>query len=149
MTHVKSRKLRYSRSCGGRNPAIRIAKPFLIGLTAALVVAMAFVMIFALVFVVMKSIVSSAVIPLSVVALMLGCFAGGYICGSISRERGLFYGLAIGLAVFVGAWIIGIAMDEDAFSLLVAVKLVLLLLAGGCGGWLGSNRVRPRRKYSH
>ena len=149
MTRAGSARGRYStyagRGCCG-NPVLKIGKPFLAGLIAALAVSMLFVMTFALVFVVMKSIVTSAIIPLSVVALMLGCFAGGWVCGSISRNRGLFYGLAIGLTVFVGAWIIGIAMGEDTFSLTVAVKLVLLLLAGGCGGWLGSNRVRPRRK---
>ena len=146
MTRAETIMSRYSRcgSCG--NPALQIGKPFVIGLVAALVVAMAFVMLFALVFVLMKSIVSSAVIPLSVISLMLGCFAGGWICGSISRQRGLFYGLAIGVAVFLGAWIIGIAMDEKAFSIAVAVKLILLLAAGGCGGWLGSNRVKPRRR---
>ena len=146
MTRAKTIKSRYSRcgSCG--NPALQIGKPFVIGLVAALIVAMAFVMLFALVFVLMKSIVSSAVIPLSVISLMFGCFAGGWICGSISRQRGLFYGLAIGVAVFLGAWIIGIAMDEKAFSIAVAVKLILLLAAGGCGGWLGSNRVKPRRR---
>lgn len=146
MTRAKSGKGRYTRcvSCG--NPVLQIGKPFVIGLVAALVVSMAFVMLFALVFVVMKSIVSSAVIPLSVVSLMLGCFVGGWICGSVSRKRGLFYGLAVGLTVFLGAWIIGIAMGEDTFSLAVIVKLILLLLAGGCGGWLGSNRVRPRKR---
>lgn len=146
MTRARSSKNRFNRcgSCG--NPALQIGKPFVIGLVAALVVAMAFVMLFALVFVVMKSIVSSAVIPLSVISLMLGCFVGGWICGSVSRQKGLFYGLAIGLTVFLGAWIIGIAMDEDAFSIAVLVKLILLLIAGGCGGWLGSNRVKPRRR---
>lgn len=148
MTRAKSRKSRCSKYGGCGNSAFKVAKPFLIGLITALVVAMAFVMLFALVFVVMKSIVSSAIIPLSLVSLMLGCFAGGYICGSLSREKGLFYGLAIGLAVFLGAWIIGIAMDEKAFSILVAVKLILLLLAGGCGGRLGSGRAQPRRKYA-
>ena len=146
MTRTKSGKSRYAR-CGGCGiPALQIGKPFIIGLAAALIVSMAFVMLFALVFVLMKSIVSSAVIPLSVISLMLGCFAGGWICGSVSRQKGLFYGLAIGLAVFLGAWIIGIAMDEKAFSVAVAVKLILLLLAGGCGGWLGANRVKPRRR---
>ena len=146
MTRARTLKNRYNRCGGCGNPVLQIGKPFLIGLLAALVVAMAFVMLFALVFVIMKSIVSSAVIPLSVIALMAGCFVGGWICGSVSRQRGLFYGLAIGLTVFLGAWIIGIAMDEKAFSLTVAVKLFLLLIAGGCGGWLGSNRVKPRRR---
>lgn len=146
MTRVKSGRSKYARGGSCCTPALKIGKPFVIGLVTALVVSMAFVMVFALVFVVMKSIVTSAVVPLSAVSLMLGCFAGGWICGSVSRERGLFYGLAIGLTVFLGAWIIGIAMDEKAFSLTVAVKLVLLLLAGGCGGVLGSNKPKPRRK---
>ncbi len=143
---ARGRNSKFASGCGCGNPALKIGKPFLFGLIASLAVSMLFVMAFSLVFVVMKSIVTSAVIPLSVVALMLGCFAGGWVCGSISRSRGLFYGLAVGLTVFVGAWIIGIAMGEDTFSLAVAVKLILLLLAGGCGGWLGSDRVRPRRK---
>ncbi|MBQ9900830.1 MAG: TIGR04086 family membrane protein [Clostridia bacterium] len=146
MARARSGRGRNIKCSGGGNPALQIGKPFVFGLVAALVVSMAFVMLFALLFVVMKSIVSSAVIPLSVVSLMLGCFAGGWICGSVSRQRGLFYGLAIGLTVFLGAWIIGIAMDEAAFSFAVIVKLILLLLAGGCGGWLGSNRVRRKRR---
>ena len=146
MTRARTSKNRYTRCGNCGNPALQIAKPFLVGLVASLVVAMAFVMLFALAFVLMKSIVSSAVIPLSVISLMAGCFVGGWICGSVSRQRGLFYGLAIGLAVFLGSWIIGIAMDEKAFSIAVLVKLILLLAAGGCGGWLGSNRVKPRRR---
>ena len=149
MSRAGSARGRYSKfagcgSCG--NSALKMGKPFLVGLTAALAVSMLLVMTFAVVLVVMKSIVTSAVIPLSVVALMLGCFAGGWVCGSISRSRGLLYGLVIGLTVFVGAWVIGIAMGEDTFSLTVALKLVLLLLAGGCGGWIGSHRVKPSRR---
>ena len=140
MTRAKSCRNRYLRRGGCGSPALRIGKPFIIGLISALIVSMAFVMLFALVFVIMKSIVTSAIIPLSVVSLVLGCFAGGWICGSVSRGRGLFFGLAIGLTVFLGAWIIGIAMDEKAFSLAVAVKLALLTIAGGCGGWIGSGK---------
>ena len=118
-THM--RKIIHGNGLG--NPALKIGKPFLFGLIASLAVSMLFVMAFSLVFVVMKSIVTSAVIPLSVVALMLGCFAGGWVCGSISRSRGLFYGLAVGLTVFIGAWIIGIAMGEDTFSLTATARL--------------------------
>ena len=78
MTRARTLKNRYNRCGGCGNPVLQIGKPFLIGLLAALVVAMAFVMLFALVFVIMKSIVSSAVIPLSVIALMAGCFVGGW-----------------------------------------------------------------------
>ena len=131
-------------SCGGG--AVSIVKPTAVGVAAALLVAMAFVMIFALVFVIMKSIVASAVVPLSLLALMIGCFVGGFLSASISRERGLLYGLAIGAIVFLGAWIIGIAMGGETFGWLTAVKLVLLLLAGGCGGWVGSNRAHTRRR---
>ena len=131
-------------SCSGG--AASIAKPTALGLAAALLVAAVFVMVFALVFVIMKSIVASAVIPLSLLALMIGCFVGGFLSASISRERGLLYGLAIGAIVFLGAWIIGIAMGGETFGLLTAVKLVLLLLAGGCGGWIGSNRTHTRRR---
>ena len=131
-------------SCAGG--AVSVVKPTAIGLAVALLVAMAFVMVFALVFVIMKSIVASAVVPLSLLALMIGCFVGGFLSASLSRERGLLYGLIIGAIVFLGSWIIGIAMGGETFGLLTAVKLVLLLLAGGCGGWIGSNRAHTRRR---
>lgn len=140
MVHAKKRRRNRCVSSGSGGSAVNIVKPVAIGLAAALIVSMVFVMVFAVIFVMMKAIVTSAVIPLSLVALMLGCFVGGFLCASISRQRGLFYGLALGLIVFLGAWVIGIAMGGETFGILVAVKLALLLLAGGCGGWIGANR---------
>lgn len=135
---------RRSRSCGGN--WFTPVKPVLLGLAAAGLTALVFVMVFALVFVLMKAIVSSAVIPLSLTALILGCFVGGLLCGIIAKARGLLYGLAVGGIIFLAVWLVGIALGEAPFGLLAAVKLVSLLLAGGCGGWLGSNRAYTRRR---
>lgn len=143
MAHAKRRRNNYhSGSSGG---AAGMLKPILFGLIIAGITALVFIMIFALVFVIMKAIVASAIIPLSLIAFMLGCFVGGFICGTISRSRGLFYGLAIGGIIFLAVWLVGIAMGSEVFGLLTAVKLIGLLLAGGCGGWLGANHAYTKR----
>ena len=133
---------RRPRCTGGGNTV----KPAVIGLAVALIVAMAFTMLFALVFVIMRAIVTSAVVPLSLLSLMIGCFVGGFISASLSGTRGLIYGLIIGLTVFLGAWVIGIAMGGESFGFMTVVRLVLLLAAGGCGGWVGVNRAYTRRR---
>ena len=142
MAHAKRRNRYYGGSSTG---AATMLKPILLGLIIAGITALVFIMIFALVFVIMKAIVASAIIPLSLIAFMLGCFVGGFICGTISRSRGLFYGLAIAGIVFLAVWLVGIAMGAEVFGLLTAIKLICLLLAGGCGGWLGSNHAHTRR----
>lgn len=142
MAHARRRNRCYGGSPSG---AAGMMKPILLGLIIAGITALVFIMIFALVFVIMKAIVASAIIPLSLIALMLGCFVGGFVCGTVARARGLFYGLAIGGIIFLAVWLVGIAMGEDVFSLLTAIKLVCLLLAGGCGGWLGSNHAYTKR----
>lgn len=139
-------KRRRNRCYGGSSAgAASMLKPILFGLVIAGITAFVFIMIFALVFVIMKAIVASAIIPLSLIALMLGCFVGGFVCGTVTRSRGLFYGLAIGGIVFLAVWLIGIAMGEEVFGLLIVIKLVCLLLAGGCGGWIGSNHAYTKR----
>ncbi len=147
---ARAKKRRNGFRCGpsmGSGGASMI-KPVMLGLVIAAVVAFVFIMIFALVFVIMKAIVSSAVIPLSLIALMIGCFVGGLVCGTVARSRGLLYGLAIGFIVFLSVWLFGMAMGADAFSLITAIKLICLLLAGGCGGWMGSNHAYTKRRFA-
>lgn len=144
MTITKSRSSSKRRT--GNSSFFCVIKPALIGIAAAAVFTFIFIMIFALAFVIMKSIVSSAIIPLSLFAMTIGCFAGAYICGCISRERGFIYGIVIGLMLFLTAYILGMAMGEDYFGSLSIIRLICLLVSGGFGGWFGSNNARTKRK---
>ncbi len=139
-------KTKRSKGHGGKSAVFCAIKPALFGLAAAAAVSLLFILLFAFVFVIMKSIVSSAIIPLSLFAIIIGCFLGAYICATISGERGLIYGIVIGLLLFCFIYMLGMAMGEEYFGTLAIVKLVLLLLAGGIGGWLGSNHAHKRSR---
>lgn len=141
MVRVKKRK---NRSCN--SSAFRFFKPVIFGIAAAIIISLLFIMLFAIVFVIMKSIVSSAIIPLSLFAITIGCFVGAFICATISRARGFIYGLVIGLILFAVVWLLSIAMGDEFFGSLLIIKLICLLTAGGCGGWIGSNHAHTKRK---
>lgn len=141
MRHTKSRK---NKKCGGS--IFHLIKPALLGLAAAIVIAILFIVLFALIFVIMKCIVSSAIIPLSLFAIIIGCFVGAFVCACISRERGFIYGLLIGFTLFAVVYVLGLALGSGYFGTLAVIKLICLLAAGGFGGWCGSNRAHTKRR---
>ncbi len=123
-----------------------IVRPALAGLLLSCAVTAALIAAFSLVFVLLETIFDSAIVPLALISAALGCFAGAYLCAAMIRRRGLIFGLLTGLLMFVVIWLLGLMCSEGLFGTETAVKLLLLLLSGGAGGYIGGMCQHKRRK---
>ncbi len=123
-----------------------VTRPAIAGLMLSCGVTAGLIAAFSLVFVLLESIVDSAVVPLALISAALGCFAGAFLCACMVRQRGIVFGAAIGLLMFLLICVIGLMDSDGIFGTETIVKLVMLLLAGCVGGWLGSGYRRNRRK---
>lgn len=81
---------------------------------------------------------------LSIAALALGSYFGGYICAKKYRKNGLFRGAACGFIIFVAVMIIGSVFAGSVISLTSSTKLLLVIAAGAVGGAIGVNSKRRR-----
>ena len=123
-----------------------VTRPAVIGLLLSCAVTAAIIAAFSLVFVIIRSIAESAVIPLALISAALGCFAGAFLCAAMAGRRGVIFGAAVGFMMFLVIWVIGAVCSDGIFGTETAVKLMMLLLAGGAGGYLGSGCKGKRRK---
>ncbi len=121
-------------------------RPAMAGLLVSCAVTAGLIAAFSLLFVLLESIAQSAVVPLALLSAGLGCFAGAFICAVMVRRGGLIFGLAIGAMMFLGIFLVGLAGKDGLFGSETVIKLVLLLVCGGAGGYLGSGCRGKRRK---
>lgn len=112
-------------------------KPAVLGLLAAFAVTMLFIAVFALLFVIIKEIAESAIVPIALISAVVGCFAGAYICALRARGGAVLCGIAIGAAMFVAIWIIGVFSSNSIFGTETIIKFFLLIGAGFAGGCAG------------
>ena len=134
MRHSTGRKF-FSRSGG------KIFVYPLVSAAAGLGVVFLITLIFA--FVITK--ITAADLMLSVmstVALCVGAFAGGHICGRKSGSNGLFMGVLCGVFIFLTIILLSALFSKAVESFSLPVKLVLTLLCAGVGGVVGVNSGR-------
>lgn len=135
--------------CKNRCRAVPVwgaVRPALVGLLLSCVVTAVLIAAFSLSFVLLETIFDSAIIPLALISAAAGCFAGAFLCACLVRGKGILFGIVIGLLMFLAIWLIGVVCSNELFGSETAVKLLLLLLAGGAGGYLGSGYRSKRRK---
>lgn len=123
-----------------------VIRPAMIGLLLSCALTAGLVALFSFVFVLLETIVDSAIVPLALISAAVGCFAGAFLCASLVRGKGLIFGVAIGIMMFIAVWILGIVCSNQIFGSETAIKLLLLIIAGGAGGYLGSGYRSKRRK---
>ena len=128
------------------NAIWEMTRPTFVGLLLSCVVTAGLIAAFSLVFVFLESIADSAVVPLALISAALGCFAGAFLCACMVRHRGIIFGAAIGLMMFLIICVIGLMGSDGLFGTETVIKLLLLLLAGCAGGYLGGGYGRKRRK---
>ncbi len=128
----------------GGNSCVR---PVVMGVVISIVATLIMVCIISLVFSVIECIAENAVAPLSIIAVGIGCFIGGYICAVSAGKNGLVLGAIIGAAVFFIIMIIGCLESDFKFGITALIKFAIMVLAGCCGGYLGvrSRYCRKRR----
>ena len=81
---------------------------------------------------------------LSIAALALGAYFGGYICAKKYRKNGLIRGAACGLLVFIAVMIIGSLFAGSVISISSSTKLLIVIVTGAVGGAIGVNSKRRR-----
>ena len=122
------------------------ARPAIIGLAAAIGSSLLMCVLISFLFSLAKSLAEAAVMPLSFAAVGAGCFIGAYICSSLTRSRGVIYGLIIGFSVFFLVWIAGLFFSGTFFGTASLIKLAVMLAGGGLGGYLGVSGAGSRKR---
>jgi len=82
---------------------------------------------------------------LSIAALALGAYFGGFICAKKYRNNGLLRGAACGFLVFVFVMIIGSLFAGSVIGISSSTRLLLVIITGAIGGAVGVNS--KRRHY--
>lgn len=86
--------------------------------------------------------------PISTAALSIAVLVAGFFFATLRKEKGLLYGLLIGLIFYVILWIAALAHGQTAFSSLSVIKGAALLCSGAFGGSLGI-LMQDRRRRIH
>ena len=83
--------------------------------------------------------------PISTAALSLAVLLAGLFLAALRKEKGLLYGLLIGIIFYAILWIAALARGQIEFSSLSVIKGTALLCSGAIGGSLGI-LMRERRR---
>ena len=87
---------------------------------------------------------SRAVKLLAIAAAVFGALIGGLISARMAGEKGLLYGLGAALLLFALTALVGFSLFAEARGLHLALKAVLMSVAGAVGGIIGVNLRRRR-----
>lgn len=74
--------------------------------------------------------------PLTLLICGVSCFFGGFLCGKISRKRGLLFGAGCGLLLFLLCLIGGGVNAHEVATVSAMTRLAVMVLAGALGGVL-------------
>lgn len=81
---------------------------------------------------------------ISIAALAVGAYFGGYICAKKYRKNGLLRGAACGFLVFLTVMIAGSLFAGSMLSISSTTKLLIVIATGAVGGAIGVNSKRRR-----
>ena len=112
----------------------KILRPVLVGACMGAVVCLLLLLLMAAV-----DVPKAAITPLAVVASAVGAFVGGIVAAKIAKEKGLLFGAACGLILFVLVLVAGFAVLKEVRGSFAVAKLFILIGCGAIGGILGVN----------
>lgn len=113
-------------------------RPLLVGVGAGVGVGLLLMLATAAVMALVQ--VSAAVVtPMAMGVLAVAALVGGFVTARLSRERGLLYGAACGLLLFLVVAVIGLAVMREIRGTTLFLKLALTVGGGALGGILGVN----------
>jgi putative membrane protein (TIGR04086 family) len=119
---------------------LRQVKWILIGDLAGVFVCSTLLCVFAFVFVKIRNIPGSLIDPIAVICASAGSLVSGYVSVLLSKQKGIFYGLASGLFLFLVLLFIGITVANEPFTFFSLIKLFAMLLCGAVGGIIRVNK---------
>lgn len=72
--------------------------------------------------------------PLILSICGVSCFFSGFLCGKISRKRGLLFGAGCGLLLFLLCLIGGVVNTHEVVTVSALTRMAVMGLAGALGG---------------
>lgn len=117
-----------------------VVKAVLFGILCAMLISIAILCVFSAV------VLSSGLLPseltniITIAALAVGTFAGGFIAARITKSAGLIVGLITGFTVFMIITVIGLIKSTESMTHLTIVRFVSTLITGAIGGIIGVNK---------
>lgn len=115
-----------------------IARPILIGAGVGALCCLLVLLVMAAVLAA-KDIPQTAVTPMAVVAGAFGSFIAGLVAARIARTKGLMFGSATGLLLYLIIMLAGFAVLKDIRGAYALVKMAILIGCGAVGGVIGVN----------
>ncbi len=116
-------------------------RPLLIGVGVGLLVCFGLLMLMAML-VETVDVPRAAILPLAIAAAAGGAFVAGLVAAALAKQQGLLVGVTCGLVLFLLILVAGFARFAGVDGSQTAIKLAVLVLAGGIGGVLGVNMRR-------
>ena len=83
---------------------------------------------------------TSALGVCSLLSLIIGAFVSGFTAAVFKRKKGLLIGATAGLILFLVTFFVGVFILNSSLSFFSLIKLLILVLAGSCGGVISVNR---------
>lgn len=120
----------------------RCVRPVLIGAAVGAFCCLAILMLCAAVMAA-RDIPQMAVTPMAVIAAAVGSFIGGLVSARAAGSRGIVYGAACGVVLYLLVMIAGFAVLKDIRGIYALVKLAVMVGCAAIGGIIGVN-VRRR-----
>lgn len=122
-----------------RSAYARVARPLLAGLCVG-VITCTVLLLLAAALVGAVDVPRQAVMPLAYGAAALAAFTAGLVTARLSGKKGLLMGAACGFLLYLLVLTAGFVRYTGVDIGLSALKLAILVVAGGVGGVLGVNR---------
>ena len=116
----------------------KLLRPVLIGACIGALCCMVVLLLLSA-FMAAKDIPQSAVVPMAVIAAAFGAFIGGMVSARIAKMKGLLYGAACGLVLYLLVMIAGFAFLKDIRGWYALIKLAILVGSASVGGVIGVN----------
>lgn len=116
----------------------KFLRPVIIGAVVGAIFCMVALLIMAAIMAA-QDIPKSAITPMAVVAAALGAFIGGFVSARIAKEKGILFGAACGLLLYLLILVAGFAMLKEIRGVYAIVKLAVMVATGAVGGIIGVN----------
>ena len=82
--------------------------------------------------------------PSTVFAVTVGGFIGGFVSAKLCGEKGLVCGMISGVIFVLLLWVFGTIFGSEEPGVGIAIKIILMILAGSFGGIIGVNYIKRK-----
>lgn len=139
--------MRYdNKSTGKDSDLVSSIKAIVIGTSVGALACIAFLFLFSFIIVRTNSLPGSLIEGMVIAICAIGAFLAGYVAVRIYKSKGMLYGMAAGLLLFLIILLCSsIILKGGTITMMAFIKGILMVLLGAIGGIFGVNK-RKRRK---